>query len=77
MESRLSYPNVPERIRTAGLPLRRENVYCRYLSLQVNLSRYLQDFLKVRVDLCRSESLRVGSCRYLSFSQILAKSAFF
>lgn len=59
------------------LNLRRENVYCRYLSLQVNLSRYLQDFLKVRVDLCRSESLRVGSCRYLSFSQILAKSAFF
>lgn len=26
MESRLSYPNVPERIRTAGLPLRREDV---------------------------------------------------
>ena len=67
----------PGETRTHYLTLRRENVDCRSLSRRVDLSRYLQDFLKVRVALRRSESLRVGSCRYLSFSQILAKSAFF
>lgn len=71
------FSGTPDWSRTSGLTLRRENVDCRSLSRRVDLSRYLQDFLKVRVALRRSESLRVGSCRYLSFSQILAKSAFF
>ena len=42
MESRLSYPNVPERIRTAGLPLRREDTTTAYGYLPyLNVSFYV------------------------------------